>query len=46
MSDELNRLSDSLWEMQQKLRKNFGVEEVFIGGASSIAILDHAKHSS
>lgn len=44
MGHELNALSDLLWELQQKLRKRFGIREIFIGGASSIAILDHVWH--
>jgi len=44
MSDELVRLSDLLWELQLKLRKHFGVQEILVGGASSLAILDHVWH--
>lgn len=40
MNSELKKLSEKMKALQAALRE-FGVEEFFIGGASSIALLDH-----
>ncbi len=41
MSSKLEDLSQWLWELQTKLKRDFEIEEIYIGGASSVAILDH-----
>jgi len=44
MNERLEQLSEWIGEAQKILSEEFGIPEVYIGGASSISILDHVWH--